>query len=85
MASYSVLIKPSAAKELERIPLQDRRRIARRIAALGDDPRPSGCEKLAVVEAYRIRQGNYRVLYTIEDDVLTVVVIKVGDRTEVYR
>ena len=85
MASYNVFIKPSAAKELERIPLKDRRRVARRIAALAGDPRPPGCEKLTGENAFRIRQGNYRILYTVEDDVLTIVVIKVGDRKDVYR
>ncbi len=85
MASFSVFIKPSAAKELGRIPLKDRRRVARRIAALADDPRPPGCEKLAGRDAWRVRQGGYRILYTIEDDILTVIVIKVGDRKDVYR
>jgi mRNA interferase RelE/StbE len=85
VASFSVFIKPSAAKELGRIPLKDRRRVARRIAALADDPRPPGCEKLAGRDAWRVRQGGYRILYTIEDDILTVIVIKVGDRKDVYR
>jgi mRNA interferase RelE/StbE len=85
VASCSVLIKPSAAKELERIPLKDRRRVVRRISALADDPRPPGSEKLTADDAYRLRQGSYRVLYTIDDDILTVVVIKVGDRKDVYR
>ena len=85
MASFSVFIKPSAAKELGRIPLKDRRRVARRIAALADDPRPSGCEKLAGEDAWRLRQGSYRIVYTIEDDILTVIVVKVGDRKDVYR
>jgi mRNA interferase RelE/StbE len=85
VASFSVFIKPSAAKELGRIPLKDRRRVARRIAALADDPRPPGCEKLAGDDAWRLRQGSYRILYTIEDDILTVLVVKVGDRKDVYR
>jgi len=85
VASYNVFIKPSAAKELERIPLKDRRRVARRIAALAGDPRPPGCEKLTGENAFRIRQGNYRIVYTVEDEVLTIVVIKVGDRKDVYR
>jgi len=85
VASYNVFIKPSAAKELERIPLKDRRRVARRIAALAGDPRPPGCEKLTGENAFRIRQGNYRIVYTVEDEVLTIVVIKVGNRKDVYR
>jgi mRNA interferase RelE/StbE len=62
-----------------------RRRVARRIAALADDPRPPGCEKLAAEDAWRLRQGSYRILYTIEDDILTVIVIKIGARKDVYR
>ena len=85
MASYSVSIKPSAAKELERLPRKDRRRIAQRVSALAGDPRPPGCEKLTGDDAYRVRQGNYRILYTIADDRLVVLVIKIGDRKAVYR
>ena len=85
MASYNVRIKPSAVKELEAIPAKDRRRIATKIQALASNPRPVGCEKLAGHDKYRIRQGNYRVLYTIEDDVLIVTVIAIGNRREVYR
>ncbi len=85
MASYSVRIKPSAVKELEAIPAKDRRRIATKIQALGNNPRPVGCEKLAGHDKYRIRQGNYRVLYTIEDDVLIVTIIAIGNRRDIYR
>ena len=85
MASYSVLIKASAAKELERLPERPRRQIARKIRALAEQPRPAGCEKLTGEGLYRIRQGDYRVVYAIEDQVLTVLVIRVGHRREVYR
>ena len=85
MASYRIEIKRSAAKELEAIPAKDRRRIATKIQALAGNPRPAGCEKLSGHDKYRIRQGNYRILYTIEDDVLLVTVIKIGDRRDVYR
>ena len=85
MASYSVFIKPSAAKELETVPLRDRRRLVTRINRLASHPRPAGCEKLTGAERYRIRQGAWRVLYTIDDEVVTVVVVKVGHRREVYR
>ena len=85
MASYNVRIKPSAIKELEALPAKDRRRIATKIQALGNNPRPVGCEKLAGHDKYRIRQGNYRVLYTIEDDVLIVTVIAIGNRRDIYR
>ena len=85
MASYSVLIKPSAAKELERLPDKPRRQIARRIQALAHRPRPAGCEKLTGEDVYRIRQGDYRVVYSIADAELTVVVVRIGHRREVYR
>ncbi len=85
MASYRVLIKPSAAKELESVPTKDRRRLATKIKLLGSNPLPPGCEKLSGLERYRIRQGNYRVLYEIQDDVLIVLVVKIGHRKNVYR
>ena len=85
MASFDVRIKRSAVKELEAIPLRDRRRIAARIGKLADDSRPPGCEKLSGLERYRIRQGDYRILYEIEDAIVTVTVVKIGHRKEVYR
>jgi len=85
VASYKVLIKRSAAKELEALPVKDRRRVASRIQQLGSDPRPPGCEKLSGQDRYRIRQGNYRIIYSIEDAVLTIVVVKVGHRRDIYR
>ena len=85
MASYSLSIKLSAAKELEAVPLKDRRRIVARIQKLAAHPRPQGCEKLSGEEKYRVRQGNYRVLYTINDEGRAVIVVKVGDRREVYK
>lgn len=87
MASYSLLIKKSAAKELEAIAgKKDRERITQRILALADDPRPPGVEKLSGTnEKYRIRQGDFRILYEIQDAVLIVYVVRIGDRKEVYR
>lgn len=86
MASYRVVIKKSAAKELRDIPGKgDRQRLVERISALADNPRPAGAEKLSARDKYRIRQGNYRILYEIEDDVLTVFVVKIADRKDVYR
>jgi len=63
----------------------DRRRVAKRIEALADDPRPPGCKELSGSERYRVRQGSYRILYAIEDDELIVYVVKVGGRKSVYR
>lgn len=85
MASYRLVIKPSAAKEIEALPKPDRRRVVAKILSLSRDPRPPGCEKLSGHDQYRLRQGNYRILYEIRDLVLVVVVVKVGHRRDVYR
>ena len=85
MASYSLEIKRSAAKELAQVPPKDRGRIIARIQALAEDPRPVGAEKLSGQERYRVRQGDYRILYEIEDQVLRIMVVKIGHRRDVYR
>lgn len=87
MAAYRILIKASAGKELERLGTKsDRARIVERIQALADDPRPHGCEKLAGhSDRFRIRQGNYRVVYFVDDQRREVTIFKVGDRKDVYR
>lgn len=85
MASCSLLIKRSAARELEALPLKERRRIVRRIRVLAATPRPVGAEKLTGEEKYRLRQGDYRILYTIDDAERAVVVVKIGQRGDVYR
>ncbi|OFX27529.1 MAG: addiction module antitoxin [Armatimonadetes bacterium RBG_16_67_12] len=85
MASYKLLVKPSAAKELEALPKRDRQRIVTKIRSLSVEPRPPGCEKLSGHDLYRVRQGNYRVLYTVQDADLVVVVVTIGHRREVYR
>lgn len=85
MASYRLLIKPSATKELEAVPKRDRRRLVVRIQSLRNDPRPPGSEKLSGHDLYRVRQGNYRVLYSIDDTDETIILIKIGHRREVYR
>ena len=85
MASYRLLIKPSAARELEAVPPKDRRRIATRIQRLAAEPRPVGAEKLSGQEKYRLRQGDYRILFSLDDADLTVVIVKIGHRREVYR
>jgi len=85
MAKYRLIFKKSVAKDLRVIPRKDVARILKRIDALADDPRALGCEKLSGQERYRVRQGVYRIIYEIVDDVLVVVVVKVGHRSEVYR
>ena len=85
MASYKLLIKPTAGKEIEAVPKQDRRRIVAKITSLSRNPRPPGCEKLSGHDQYRLRQGNYRILYEIQDLDLVVLVVKIGHRRDVYR
>lgn len=85
MASYSILFRESARKDLFSIPSKDLKRIMERIGSLAGNPRPMGCEKLTAQEKYRIRQGVYRIIYSIQDTELTVWVIKIGHRREVYR
>jgi mRNA interferase RelE/StbE len=86
VASYRLLIKPSAAKEIESAPKKDRLRIIKRIQDLSSDPRPPGCEKLSGQDdKYRVRQGTYRIVYTISDVGLVICIVKVGHRKEVYR
>lgn len=85
MASYKVFIKPSAAKELEAIDrIADRRRVARRVQDLANEPRPPGCEKLSGQDRYRVSQGDYRIVYAINDKKLVLTVFKVGHRREAY-
>ena len=85
MANYKILIKPSAVKELESVPRKDRLRIIKRIHGLSTEPRPEGAEKLSGQDQYRIRQGDYRVVYSIADQEHVVLVFKIGHRHEVYR
>ncbi|MGB5740225.1 MAG: type II toxin-antitoxin system RelE/ParE family toxin [Woeseia sp.] len=86
MAKYSLRIKKSARKELGAIPTKaDRRRIIARTQSLAENPGPAGSQKLSGQERYRVRQGRYRILYTIRDAILVVHVIKLADRKEVYR
>ncbi|MEW6542727.1 MAG: type II toxin-antitoxin system RelE/ParE family toxin [Nitrospirota bacterium] len=83
--SYSVLLKKSAERELRSLPTEALRRVADRIKALATNPRPPGCEKLSGEDRYRIRQGDYRVVYAVDDGQRIVEVVKVGHRREVYR
>lgn len=85
MASYELVFKKSVAKDLRAFPKEDVKRIMQRVRALATDPRPPDCEKLSGQERYRIRQGAYRVIYEIEDARLLVLVVKVGNRKNVYQ
>ena len=85
MASYKLFFKKSVQKDFDSIPKRDLKRILSRIESLSEDPRPKGCEKLTGQERYRLRQGRYRIVYSIQDDELTVWVVKVGHRKDIYR
>lgn len=85
MAEYEIFFKESVWKDLRKVPKNDLKRIISRIEKLGGDPRAVGCEKLAGHELYRVRQGNCRIVYSIQDNELTIWVVKVGHRKDVYR
>ena len=85
MESYKITFKKSVSKDLRKIPKKDVLRILEAIKALAEDPRPSQSKKLSGQEKYRLRQGNYRVLYSIEDDKLIIQVVKIGNRRDVYK
>jgi mRNA interferase RelE/StbE len=85
MAEYEIFFKESVWKDLKKIPKRELKRILSRVEKLSDDPRPMGCEKLTGEELFRIRQGKYRIIYSIQDNELTIWVIKVGHRKDIYR
>jgi mRNA interferase RelE/StbE len=81
MEKYRIVFRKSVARDLRPIPTQELRKILIAIESLSDDPRPSGVEKLSGQDRYRLRQGNYRIIYEINDIEVLVVVVKVGHRT----
>jgi mRNA interferase RelE/StbE len=84
--AYRIEVKPSAADALARIPQPHRRRIARKIDQLADNPRPRGAKALeGQLSLYRIRVGDYRVIYQVQDAALLVLVVRIGSRGDVYR
>jgi mRNA interferase RelE/StbE len=85
MAAYKIFFRKSVDKDFSAIPKQDLRKVLRRIEMLSEDPRPSGCEKLTGQERFRVRQGRYRIVYSIQDKDLTVWIVKVGHRKDIYR
>jgi len=85
MESYRIVIKKSAAKEIERIEKKDRIRIVEKIRSLASDPHPAGSKKLSGQDKYRIRQGNYRILYQVINEELVINVVKVGHRRDIYQ
>lgn len=85
MAAYKLFFRASVQKDFNSIPKKDLKRMLSRIEKLANDPRPPGCEKLTGEERYRLRQGRYRMVYSIQDDELTIWVVKVVHRKHVYR
>ncbi len=85
MALFKIIFEERVRKDFRNIPKVDARRILSRIESLAQEPRPFGCEKLTGQERYRIRQGEYRILYSIKDRELVVWVLKVTHRKDVYR
>ena len=85
MAGYRVLFKESVWKDFNSVPKKDLKKILKRIEQLSENPRSPGCEKLTGQDRYRLRQGRYRIIYSIQDDELTVWIVKVGHRKDVYR
>ncbi|ULA62803.1 MAG: Type II toxin-antitoxin system RelE/ParE family toxin [Nitrospira sp.] len=84
--AYSILLAPPAERQLKALAEPAQKRIVKRLKSLRENPRPHGVKKLAGEEdLYRIREGDYRIVYTIQDKRLIVLVVKIGDRKEVYR
>lgn len=86
MASYSVEISRTAEKQLRGLPREDQERVAGAMVALGAEPFPARCRKLAGhTNTYRIRVGRYRVIYSVEQDRVVIVILKIGHRKDIYR
>ena len=85
MAEYKIYFRESVEKDFKVIPKKDVKKILQRIELLATEPRPLGCEKLTDQERYRIRQGRYRIVYSIQDNEFTVWIVKVAHRKDIYR
>lgn len=85
MAKYKITFKKSVAKDLRGIPSADVKRILQTIDSLAENPRAEGCVKLSTQERYRVRQGVYRIVYEIREELLIVQVVKVAHRSSVYK
>ena len=85
MAVYKIFFKKSVEKDFKAIPQNELKKIIKRIGGLANDPRPQGSEKLTGQDRYRLRQGRYRIVYSIQDNKLTIWVVKVGHRKDIYR
>ena len=85
MAKYSVFILPSAQKEISKLPKPTQNKILKVLIGLSENPRPVGCKKLVGVDAWRVRVSDYRIVYSIEDHILKIEVIRVAHRKDAYR
>jgi mRNA interferase RelE/StbE len=85
VAGYKIYFRQSVLKDLTKIPKGELQRIIKRIETLAVDPRPRGCEKISGQDRFRIRQGSCRIIYSIQDDELTILVVKIGHRRDIYR
>ena len=85
MAEYKLYFRESVEKDFRAIPKKDIKKILQHIESLTKEPRPHGCEKLTGQERYRLRQGKYRIVYSVQDNELSVWIVKVGHRKDIYR
>ncbi len=86
MADYKISLKPAALRSLWKLPQETRKRLARKIEGLARNPRPAGVKKLqGLPELYRLRAGDYRILYQIQDKILLVLVVQIDHRREIYK
>jgi len=85
MAEYNIYLSAEVEKDLSAIPQKNLKKILYRIALLSHDTCPLACEKLSDQERYRIRQGKYRIVYSIQEKALTVSIVKIGHRKDLYR
>jgi mRNA interferase RelE/StbE len=85
MSPYRIELRPAAIRALKRIHPEDKERVQGAIALLGQDPRPPKAIALSGRPGYRVRVGDYRIMYTIQDDVLLVVVVNLGHRRDIYQ
>jgi mRNA interferase RelE/StbE len=83
---YAIKFKPLALRQLEKLPRNMQKRLSAKIEALGDDPFPAGCKKMSgLPDTWRIRSGDYRVIYQVHGEILLILVLTIGHRKDVYR
>jgi mRNA interferase RelE/StbE len=85
MESYRIGFRTSAEKELRKLPAADLPRLIERISALAGNPQPQGSQNLSAKEKYWIRQGDYRIVYSVDDREKAVLIVKIGHRKDIYR